>query len=89
MINMVGRLRPDAVSALHSAAPFISGRFKSTIRQVSPFGIALAISALGRSKVRTLKPAVWINLDSARRTDGSSSTTTTVGASPAFVEQVL
>jgi hypothetical protein len=47
------------------------------------------MSALGRSKARTLKPAVWINLDRARRTDGSSSTTTTVATLPALIEYVL
>jgi hypothetical protein len=41
----------------NSSLPFISGRSKSTMRHVSAFGIALAISALGRSKARTLKPA--------------------------------
>ena len=52
-------------------------------------GVALASNALGRSKVRTLKPAACINLDNARSTEGSSSTTTTVAVSPAFIEYVL
>jgi hypothetical protein len=77
----------DAVSTLHSSLPFISGRL--IFMHALSLGIALASNALGRSKVRTLKPAACINLDRVRRTEGSSSTTTTVAASPALIEDVL
>jgi hypothetical protein len=68
VISTVGRPRPDSSSALHRSIPFSSGRFTSISAQALAFGIALASSALGRSKARTLKPAVWINLESARAT---------------------
>jgi hypothetical protein len=61
----------------------------STTMHALTLGSALASNALGRSKVRTLKPAACINLESARSTEESSSTNTTVAASPAFIEHLL
>jgi hypothetical protein len=78
VINTAGRPQPDAASALHSALPSISGRFISTTMHALHLGIALASKTLGRSKVRTLKPAACISLASDERTERSSSTTSTV-----------
>jgi hypothetical protein len=50
----------------------------STTMHALALGTALASSALGRSKVRTLKPPACISLAKAESTEGSSSTTSTV-----------
>jgi hypothetical protein len=48
VINIAGRPRPDAASALHSSLPLLSGRFTSTTIHALALGIALASNALGR-----------------------------------------
>ena len=79
VIRMTGSLHPEAASVSHNFTPFISGRSISTTRHASAFGKSLFSSVLGRSKVRTSKPAPVTSLRKARSIDGSSSITMMIG----------
>ena len=79
VIRMTGSLQPDAASVSHNSTPFISGRSISTMRHALAFGKSLLSSVLGRSKVRTSKPAPTPSRRKAFRIDGSSSITMIIG----------
>ena len=79
VIRMTGSLHPEVASVAHSSTPFISGRSISTIRQAPVFGRSLFNNALGRSNVRTSKPAPETSRCKARRIDKSSSITIMMG----------
>jgi hypothetical protein len=84
---MADRPRPDAVS--EQFASIHLGKIQIDYEARVGFWNCASDQRAWPVESQNPEARVRINLDRAGRTDGSSSTTTTVGASPALIEYVL
>ena len=78
VISIVGKPRPEPFRTSHISIPFISGMSMSTTMHAFVLGVSLASNSDGLPKVVTRNPEAESSLFNERRTDGSSSTTSTV-----------
>jgi hypothetical protein len=78
VISITGKPRPERLRTSHISIPVISGMSMSTTMQAFDVGISLAISSDGLANILTENPEAEISLVKPRRTDGSSSATSTI-----------